>query len=132
MLRTVLLIILSLVSVRSEIREFNGLIDANSDVIHYSQGFLIAPGFIDLSGLTFTTQADVKGRDYDPEMRDPSDETAGDSETDDDKVDPGEADTNPSKGGGRHRLAVASYVRICIMLWNRDFGMLRTNNSLLL
>ena len=110
MLRTVLLIVLSLAAVRAEIREFNGVIEADSSFIHYSEGFIIAPGFIDLSGLTFTTKAGVE--DYDPESRDPSDESAGDSEADDDNMNPGDADTNPSKDGGGRRLAVASYVGI--------------------
>ena len=130
MLRTVLLIVFSLAAVRAEIREYNGVIQADSRFIHYIEGFIIAPGFIDLSGLTFTTKTGVEGGDYDPQMRDPADESAGNSENDDDNANPGDADMNPSKDGGGRRLAVASYVRI--MLWNHDFGMLRTHKSLLL
>jgi len=42
----------------AEIREFNGLIEANSQYIHYSEGYIVAPGSIDLSKLTFTTVDD--------------------------------------------------------------------------
>lgn len=109
MLRTVLLLVFSLV-IEAEIREFNGVIEANSSFIHYSEGFIIAPGYIDLSELTFTTTAGGKDSDYDPEMRDPSDETAGDSESDDDTMNPGDTNTNPNKDGGGRRLAVDSTV----------------------
>lgn len=109
MLRTALLLIFSLV-IEAEIREFNGVIDADSSFIHYSEGFIIAPGFIDLSELTFTTTAGGEDSDYDPETRDPSDETAGDSESDDDTMDPGDTNKNPNKDGGGRRLAVDSTV----------------------
>jgi hypothetical protein len=109
MLRTLLLLIFSL-AIEAEIREFNGLIDADSSFIHYSEGFIIAPGYIDLSELTFTTTAGGEDDGYDPEMRDPSDETAGDSETDDDTMIPGDADTNPNKDGGGRRLTLDSTV----------------------
>jgi hypothetical protein len=39
---------------RAEIRSFEGIIDADSSYIHYSEGFLITPGSIDLSQLVFT------------------------------------------------------------------------------
>lgn len=109
MLRTVLLLVFSLV-IEAEIREFNGVIEADSRFIHYSEGFIIAPGYIDLSELTFTTTAGGEDSDYDPEMRDPSDETAGDSESDDDTMNPGDTNTNPSKDGGGRRLAADSTV----------------------
>lgn len=126
MLRTALLIILSLSAVRAEIREFNGVIEADSSFVHYSEGFIIAPGFIDLSGLTFTTMTAGEAGDYDPEMRDPSDESAGNSE-DDDKTNPGDADANPNKDGGGHRLAVASYVSNSIVESRRRYAVLRAH-----
>lgn len=38
---------------RSEIRKFEGPLDAASGYIHFSEGYLIAPGYVDLSGLRF-------------------------------------------------------------------------------
>jgi len=52
-----LFLILTLVT-RSEIRTFEGPLDASSDSIHFSEGYLDAPGFIDLSGLQFTNNDD--------------------------------------------------------------------------
>jgi hypothetical protein len=42
----------------AEIRSFSGQIDATSMYIHYTDGYLVAPGFVDVSGLTFSTLAD--------------------------------------------------------------------------
>mmetsp|Transcript_35804 Transcript_35804/g.55091 ORF Transcript_35804/g.55091 Transcript_35804/m.55091 type:complete len:569 (+) Transcript_35804:63-1769(+) len=41
----------------AEIRNFNGLIEADSSYIHYSEGFLVTPGYVDLSRLIFSTGA---------------------------------------------------------------------------
>jgi len=39
----------------AEIRSFSGLIEAASSYIHYSEGYLVAPGYVDLSNLKFST-----------------------------------------------------------------------------
>ena len=39
---------------KAEIRNFVGKLEATPDFIHYSEGFIIAPGYIDISGLKFT------------------------------------------------------------------------------
>lgn len=39
----------------AEIREFKGTIEADATFIHYSEGYLIAPGFIDLTQMEFRT-----------------------------------------------------------------------------
>lgn len=44
--------------ITSEIRTFHGTIDATSAYIHYSEGYIVSPGFVDLSNLVFTTTAD--------------------------------------------------------------------------
>jgi hypothetical protein len=106
MLRSILSLLVSL-AVQAEIREFNGLIEADSTYIHYSEGYIIAPGFIDLSQLSFST---VENAD---EVRvPPLDDRGGDTEADDDVTVPGSVDTNPNKkrnpnktGGGGRRLA---------------------------
>jgi hypothetical protein len=108
MLRTVLVLVLSL-AVQAEIRDFTGVIQADSSFIHYSEGFIVAPGYIDLSELSFST-LDNGGGVYDGEERDPTtDEDGGTGErNDDDTVDdddnfPGDESVNPNKdeGGGR-------------------------------
>lgn len=38
----------------AEIRKFNGVIEAASTFVHFSEGYLVAPGKVDLSGLEFT------------------------------------------------------------------------------
>lgn len=40
---------------KAEIRQYQGLIEANSSFIHYSDGFLQAPGYVDLSNLKFVS-----------------------------------------------------------------------------
>eukprot|EP00594_Rhizosolenia_setigera_P009221 CAMPEP_0178960954 /NCGR_PEP_ID=MMETSP0789-20121207/13330_1 /TAXON_ID=3005 /ORGANISM="Rhizosolenia setigera, Strain CCMP 1694" /LENGTH=532 /DNA_ID=CAMNT_0020644519 /DNA_START=177 /DNA_END=1775 /DNA_ORIENTATION=- len=39
-------------------RNFDGFIEANYSVIHYSEGFLSTPGYVDVSGLVFTTASE--------------------------------------------------------------------------
>jgi len=50
-----LLFCLLCAQVTAEIRKFDGLIEAASNFIHYSDGYLVAPGYVDISGLTFST-----------------------------------------------------------------------------
>lgn len=84
MLRIPLLfLLLSLFSANAEIRTFSGVIEAASSYIHYSEGYLVAPGFVDLSELKFTsldyktdTEIYVPGED--------DDDMGGDGEGDDD------------------------------------------------
>ena len=49
-----ILTILSLSLCNAEIRNFVGKLQATPDFIHYSEGYIIAPGFIDVSGLKFS------------------------------------------------------------------------------
>jgi hypothetical protein len=44
----------SFVPCSSEIRVYSGRLNANSRVIRYATGYLIAPGYVDVSGLNFT------------------------------------------------------------------------------
>ena len=101
--------------VSSEIRSFSGIIEAASTVVHYSEGFLIAPAYIDIGDLVFQT-IDDGDVNYVPTER-PNDDgnSNGDKrspdEVDDDKVD-GETPTkvtNPPavSGGGRERRILA-------------------------
>ena len=41
----------------SEIRNFDVEIKANSTVVHYTQGFIMAPGYIDFSNVNFFAEA---------------------------------------------------------------------------
>ena len=49
-----ILTILSLSLCNAEIRNFVGKLQATPDFIHYSEGYIIAPGLIDVSGLKFS------------------------------------------------------------------------------
>jgi Lung seven transmembrane receptor len=51
-------LLISLPFVCSEIRDFRVILEPDSTVVHYSEGFLVAPGYINLSDLKFTTTAE--------------------------------------------------------------------------
>lgn len=90
---------------KAEIREFSGPVAADSTYIHYSEGFIVAPGFIDLSGLTFETMDDDEGDylgTYDGEEREP---TNGEEEHPIDGVDDDDTDApHDSEADGGNRL----------------------------
>lgn len=90
----------------AEIRRFEGKIEASPSFIHYSEGFLVTPGFVDISNLVFTTleeQKSIYGNpavntainvddDYDEDYGDDKDVNAngvphGDFDDDDDYAD---------------------------------------------
>lgn len=48
-------LLISLPFVYSEIHDFRLTLEPDSTVVHYSEGFLVAPGYINLSDLKFTT-----------------------------------------------------------------------------
>mmetsp|Transcript_5329 Transcript_5329/g.7838 ORF Transcript_5329/g.7838 Transcript_5329/m.7838 type:complete len:606 (+) Transcript_5329:3-1820(+) len=85
-----------IVNVVSEIRSFKGRVDAASNFIHFSEGYLIAPGYVDLSDLVFTTLDD-------DEFDDNFDDQQGfdDDEQDEDGNDKKEEDGGD---GGRRSL----------------------------
>lgn len=51
----IVLLVLSPAVVHAEIRKFNGFLEPFSFFIHYSSGYLLTPGSVDLSDLTFST-----------------------------------------------------------------------------
>mmetsp|Transcript_23407 Transcript_23407/g.32801 ORF Transcript_23407/g.32801 Transcript_23407/m.32801 type:complete len:621 (-) Transcript_23407:115-1977(-) len=86
----VLLVSCCMSNVVGEIRSFKGRIDAASNFIHFSEGYLIAPGFVDLSELVFTTlKDDVYDENFDDEQA-----------FDDDNEQDGDGD-----GGGRQLVS---------------------------
>ena len=52
--------------VHSEIRDFEVILKPDSKVVHYSEGYLVAPGYIDLSDLKFSTLTDVPYDQFEP------------------------------------------------------------------
>jgi hypothetical protein len=42
----------------AEFRRFDGDIAAASNYIHYSEGYVVAPGYVDISDLSFAASAD--------------------------------------------------------------------------
>lgn len=69
--------------VNAEIRSFSGVIEAASSYIHYSEGYLVAPGYVDISNLKFSTllyvedaEVDVVGKDDDDIGNDDGEEPA--------------------------------------------------------
>lgn len=100
MFRSVLLLLLTATASLAEYREFNGLIEADSTYIHYSEGYIVAPGFIDLKQLVFRTVADDGDAPFEGgEERAPTNGEDKDAEDDDDDATP---DTpGDEHGGGR-------------------------------
>ena len=55
LLRLVTAVLLLSRQINAEYRQFDGIIQAAASYIHYSEGFVIAPGTIDISNLLFST-----------------------------------------------------------------------------
>ena len=55
LLLLLIIITVLLPSTNAEYREFDGVIQAAASYIHYSEGYVIAPGSIDISDLVFST-----------------------------------------------------------------------------
>ena len=72
----------------AEFRRFDGPINAASNYIHYSEGFVVTPGYVDISHLVFAT-ADNGGipNKYIPEEREWTDDDANDINEYDDFTD---------------------------------------------
>lgn len=58
-----LLLISSLKTSSAEVRSFQGPIEAAASFIHYSEGFIVSPGFVDISNLVFSTVDDNDEKD---------------------------------------------------------------------
>ena len=71
-LLTTMLLLLCTHRATGENRTFSGTLDASPYYIHYSEGYLVAPGTLDLSGLMFSTSDDGS---YEVMNRTPDDES---------------------------------------------------------
>jgi hypothetical protein len=105
-----------------EIRSFQGPLDAASNYIHYSEGFIVAPGYVDISALTFSTNdAAYEGKYREPDAstgtagenkaKDESGaeekdekETTDDAADDDADAENGDDDKKDGDGGGGRSL----------------------------
>ena len=91
-------------TVVSEIRDFRVVLEPDSTVVHYSEGYLKAPGYIDLSNLRFSTTGAYYPDDFDPTIADdatyPDEADDALAEMDDDFDDGGEGDDNNNGEGG--------------------------------
>mmetsp|Transcript_67930 Transcript_67930/g.100774 ORF Transcript_67930/g.100774 Transcript_67930/m.100774 type:complete len:165 (+) Transcript_67930:163-657(+) len=91
-------------SVESEIRTFHGELEAASNYIHFSEGYLVTPGYVDLTKLTFTTSDEDSEYDYheraddDYESNFDVDDMLGEDDTTSDK-DEGEEGGDNDRGG---------------------------------
>ena len=66
---TALIAIVSISSSFAEFRRFDGPINAASNYIHFSEGFVVTPGYVDISDLIFTTADNGRPIEYIPEER---------------------------------------------------------------
>ena len=53
----------------SEFRRFDGEINAASNYIHFSEGYVVTPGYIDISNLVFASADEGTSSAYVPEDR---------------------------------------------------------------
>eukprot|EP00984_Skeletonema_dohrnii_P006735 scaffold2402_cov132-Skeletonema_dohrnii-CCMP3373.AAC.13 len=58
----------------SEFRRFDGPINAASNYIHFSEGYIVTPGYIDISNLVFASADEGTPNTYVPEDRDWNDD----------------------------------------------------------
>mmetsp|Transcript_2505 Transcript_2505/g.4666 ORF Transcript_2505/g.4666 Transcript_2505/m.4666 type:complete len:595 (+) Transcript_2505:162-1946(+) len=101
--------------IQAEFRRFEGPIAAASNYIHYSEGYVVTPGYVDISALIFESADDGKPgkdissqeRDWDDDDKDPLDDEEG-FEGDDEVVEEVEelesGDEEDDDAGGRNRL----------------------------
>ena len=102
----VILYLLSLLSTPipslSEFRRFDGLINAASNYVHYSEGYIVTPGYVDVSNLVFESVDDGKRNDYVPEKRNWDDDAEGEEEVlYDDNAEYGDDNSEGDDGGNR-------------------------------
>ena len=117
------LLLLCLPVVVGEIREFHVVLEPDSTVVHYSEGFLKAPGYIDLSDLKFSTTSSSYPDDFDPSIADDAtypdeaDDVLGGEDDDNDDISPeAPAATNATDGGYRRLVGSGvSQVDIAVM-----------------
>ena len=53
----------------AEFRRFDGPLNAASNYVHFSEGFVVTPGYVDVSDLIFTTADNGRPIEYIPEER---------------------------------------------------------------
>ena len=95
----------------AEIRKFNGMIEAASTFVHFSEGYLVAPGKVDLSGLEFAAIGKAsKGNKpvHASSANEGAEHGSEDARTDDDTN--GDSPTKPKGGGNRLLANIASTV----------------------
>lgn len=62
MVARLLLALLLPLTIKAEHRRFDGSISAASNYIHYSEGYVITPGYVDISDLEFEATSDAGTR----------------------------------------------------------------------
>jgi hypothetical protein len=83
---TALLAIVPLPSL-AEFRRFDGPINAASNYIHFSEGYVVTPGYVDISDLIFASADNGVPSKYIPEEREWSDNGGDDDEAEMEVVD---------------------------------------------
>jgi hypothetical protein len=88
----------------SEFRRFDGPINAASNYIHFSEGYVITPGYIDISNLVFASADEGAPNTYIPEDRDWNDDHGAvvEESRGDDRV-PDDDENNNNRDRHRHR-----------------------------
>ena len=102
----VLLSLLALHPTSGEHRRFDGPINAASNYVHYSEGYIVTPGYVDVSNLVFSSSADngsnsnklFSGKARDGDW---NDEEMGEVAVDDDAEYDDDADYEGDDDGGR-------------------------------
>ena len=97
----------------AEFRRFDGPINAASNYIHYSEGYVITPGSVDISNLVFASADDGGTRSkYIPEERDWTDDDE-EGEFDDDN----DLDRRLDQDNENEEIAAGSTVRLLFVCY---------------
>lgn len=107
---TALLAIVPLPLSFAEFRRFDGPINAASNYIHFSEGFVVTPGYVDISDLIFASADNGRPNEYVPEERNWSDGGGG-GDDDDAGMPMEEVDdfSGDDATGGENRFLDGSY-----------------------
>ena len=115
----VLLLSLLLTPTRAEHRRFDGPISAASNYIHYSEGYVVTPGYVDISELEFEAVSEKAGENKLFQEGMVVAEGVDDEYVDDEYVD----DDGGGGGGGRGLEDGVATVSILLFVYHRSWCM---------
>lgn len=98
----------------AEIRAFEGPIEASANFIHYSEGFIVTPGYVDISDLAFTS--DDNG--HETSSNDDDTDDGGDNADDVEQASHSNSIEGDDGGRGRNLAALSNQYSVEIALFH--------------